>query len=242
MRLHLIPVMLAAMLIEAPTLTAATLSQWNVWMVDTGNHFVSNVGTNDFSGYSSIDYDGDLNYCTFRWSTSTGQCWPRCGKGERTGSAGYPKRVDSISGGKWCTYNVLNNGVSGSYQTGMYIWLDDSSPSTWSYTHEINIWNKNSWNSATLDSSWTWIGAYNADGSNYSVYKKWNTYGGSYWSWQVIRWNQKYDMSLDIKDLLDWLRQRGLPNEYVIEITPCIEGYEGSSGNLAHYNINIPNL
>lgn len=204
--------------------------------LDLGNYYIWNCLSSDYKGSSIIDYEGDISSATFRWTCTEGQTWPRAGKGHLSGMP--IKRVDSISGSKTLSYTAKVESVSGMHQIGAYIWLDSSNPVSWPYTHEINIWNK-PW-SPNGDPAATDIGTYTADGANYKVQKK--TSPDGFVSWFLYRQTPKNDMNLDYKALLSWLRRKGLPNDYVVSVEPCIEGFAGSNGVISFSNINISTL
>jgi hypothetical protein len=214
-------------------------------VVDTGSHFVANKGSG-VSGTAYIDYSGDLSYCTPTWDITAGSFWPRCGKGKVSGASGYPKLADSISGSKYLKYNATWKSGSGTRQLGAYIWLGRNANPVWTngdWTHEINIWNWTTNNNQTRGES---VGTYSADGGSYNVRKySQTTSGQTFTAWTVVRTSDKASMNLDIKALLNWLRARGLPNHYVIEITPAAEGLTTSgrsTGKVEMTSIQVPNL
>jgi hypothetical protein len=210
---------------------------------DTGNYIVQVDLNASASGWGQLKYGGgDLinRWITAEWNLSAGQAWISVQKSSRAGSVGYPKYVDSIVGPKWVTYGMSRTYGSSKVLAGMYVWLDDNN--TGIGTHELNIWNIHV--GADMDSSWTFIGDYGIDDSNYRVYRKWNTDNPSFsfWSWQIRRTSQKWGMNYELKGLLTWLRARGLPNHFLINIQPAVEGYGPGSGGVHYNNINIPNL
>jgi hypothetical protein len=223
-------------------LHAGTTSTWNQTL-DIGSHFIANKVQSTFSGSCTSSWNGDITQFRVVWSTNSGACWPRFGKGKASGATGYPKLVDSISGYKQLKYAGHWVRRSGPSQTGAYIWLDDTATPSWPFTHEINIWNDTTNNNPTTG---TFVGTYTADGANYMVRKFTQTEAGAtFTAWLVVRPTDKAGMNLDVKNLLVWLRGKGLPNHYVVEITPVLEGLSSngtSSGEWYCDNIGVPNL
>jgi hypothetical protein len=205
---------------------------------DLGTHYLQVDQLANSDGWAQIAYDsGDLNglWADNSWAFTKGGSYITVSKHIRAGSPGYPKAVDSIVGPKILKYTgQAVSGPSGFFQTGAYIWLDNDN--TGLGTHEINIWN----HTPTLTRSYTVVGTYSADGTTYKVYKSTNS---GFTSWYFIRQTRTFNMNLDVKALLTYLRGKGLPNHNVIAIMPAIEGSNGSgSGRILWTGITIPNL
>jgi Glycosyl hydrolase family 12 len=212
----------------------------------TGSRVAKDVGTHllqvdllpNSTGSANITYDGgDLNgkWADISWNFTRGGSYITVSKHKNAASPGYPKLVDSITGPKVLSYTGKAVGtISGSFQSGAYVWLDDNN--TGLGTHEINIWN----HTASLTRNYTVVGTYSADGTTYKVYKSQNS---GFFSWYFIRQTRTYNMNLDIKAIFTYLRTKGLPNHNVIGIMAAIEGSNGSgNGRVLWTNINIPSL
>jgi hypothetical protein len=214
--------------------------------VDLGDHFVSIQSSTDAVGSCSVEYAGDLTRFAVQWNITDGSVWPRCGKGRSAASTGYPKLVDSLSGRKVLSYNSQWIQGNGGRQVGAYIWLGRKSQAVWAqgdWTHEINIWN---WATNNNQANGEFIGTYFADGGEYRVHRHTQTSAGqTFTAWTVIRTQDSESMNLNVRTLLNWLRARGLPNHYVLEITPAVEGLTASgpsSGHVVLTKIQVPDL
>ena len=244
---------LVALLLSTGSLIADTLSNTTPSSRasrDTGNYYLQIDLNPDGLGSAQIEYGGgDLlgNWANFTWDVDTGYNYMTVSKHIRAGSVGYPTAIDSIAGPRMLSYRLKKNSLSTPsgtwFHSGAYLWVDDDN--TGYGTHEINIWN-HPWGTTDTPSSATYIGSYAADGATYQVYKKWNSLGAGFWSWYVSRGTKKLDMNLDLKALLTWLRNNGLPNHNVINVMPAIEAYASSTGectgDYSFTSINIPNL
>lgn len=220
-------------------------------IIDIGNHMVKNWQSDDFKGWSCMDWNGDISSFTVTWECSGGETLPIVYKSSDGNSPGYPKKVDQA------TQKNLDCSIKSSYEFWAYsdglwghhinIWLDDSSSPSWPYTTEIMIFDNWGWHEPW---EWAeWVGSINTNGAEYECWK-WNHHdddpsANDINSYILLRKHDKKRNSgtVRLKTILQWLRTKGVPNHHIVSIGWGFDAFGSySKGKWAATDIVIPNL
>lgn len=217
---------------------------------DIGQHQVKNWQSDNFQGWSCMYWDGDVNSFTVTWECRDGETLPIVFKSADAGSSGYPKRVDNA------TSKNLDCSVNSSYEywenfTGLWghhinIWLDDSSNPSWPYTTEVMIFEN--WANHVPWEWAEWVGSVYTNGAEYECWKWYNSgnpesHNG--WSFILLRkhTNRRNSGTVRLKTILQWLRTKGMPNDYIVSIGWGLDAFGGNTrGKWEAKDIKIPNL
>jgi hypothetical protein len=216
---------------------------------DLGNHYILawTARPNSGSGWLGNSWSGDVSWWTVKYNVTTAELEmkPDCGKGTVAGSSGYPKLIDSTAASlrTRALWTRADWGHYGKWAIGCTIWTDDTNPTRWVFTNEIMIFdrhqNLNPWEYATK------VGTFYHEGSNYDCYTWPNADGNR--SYIMTRQNQRDGGWLDVKIILNWLRNsaRGahrLQNHYIDQIVWGPDIQSNNSGQVNFTNISVPNL
>jgi len=83
------------------------------------------------------------------------------------------------------------------------------------------------------------IGSVTVDGVTYDCYK---TKFENSTQWLAVRQNRTWSGSVNLRQIFDYWRSKGLADEYIVDLGWALEGFGGSTGILQLTNIKIPNL
>lgn len=209
--------------------------------------YTSNWRGNGFVGSATRKWNAMGTSFDFVWKTQKGNQIGRIGKSFF--SRGFGVRVDDIRN-KCIMSTSASMTQLVSTKTNWYIW------SIYGWTHQQNIkWPKeNGWNNefymvfrTTLSpgshDEYTSIGSVSVDDVVFDCYTNDMSWGtANQTQWLAVARNPSWSASVDLKKIFAHWRSKGLPNEYVVDLTWAIEGFAGSSGNLSLSNIVIPQL
>jgi hypothetical protein len=219
--------------------------------VVVGDRYTSNWRSDDFMGSATRTWNASGDSFGFAWRTQKGDQIGRIGRSRQVSNPGLGVRVDDIRDG--CIMSVtasMTNLVSSVYQWHMW--------TIYGWTHEANVpWPKDDgWNNEFYvvfhttctqpqagDGGHRSIGSVTINGAVFDCYTNsmaWGTTNQT--QWMAIARNPSWTASVDLKKVFAYWRSKGLPNDYVVDLTWAIEAWEGSSGNLSLSNVNIPRL
>lgn len=206
---------------------------------DTGDNVIQVDLNSSASGKSWLYYNGgDLSgdWWKPRWDIGSGQTWIKVGKHFQAGSVGYPKKASNVGINKRAKYNCVitpNTTMSGKWQTGCYVWLDDDNSGLG--THELNIWNR----SFSQTRSYTYHGTLKNANGYYRIYSFNNS---GYKSWVIVRKQNQLNFELEVRHVLDKIQEKGMPDHNVINILAAAEGHDSAYGRINCSNYAFPNL
>jgi hypothetical protein len=236
-----------------PTALPGTFSSTGPESVAVGELYTSNWRSNDFRGTALRSWTATGDSFFFRWSTTAGDQIGRIGR--TWTSPGFGVRVDDVR--KPCVMST-NAEARDVTSGGFLIW------SIYGWTHSENAgWpSPHGWNNEFYVTFRSWNGSYNGP----------NTHGGGYvpigsvtidgvdfdgyvndmpWGtpnqtqWVIEARNATWPGSVDLSKAFAFWRSKGLPNEYVVDLTWALEagaGAGGSSGEIQLTNIVVPTL
>ncbi len=212
-----------------------------------GDRYTSNWRTSGFVGSATRTWNATGTSFGFNWSTRKGNQIGRIGKAFY--SPGFNVRADDIRDKCIMSTTASMTNLTSS-TTKWYIW------SIYGWTHSQNVkWPKlNGWNNefyvvfkTTVNtgpgSGYVSIGNVTIDGTVFDCYTHdmpWGTTNQT--QWMAVSRDPSWSASVDLKKIFAYWRSKGLPNEYVVDLTWALEGGAGSSGKLSLSDVNIPAL
>jgi len=237
-----------------PTPAAGANSSTGPEEVAIGGLYTSNWRSDDFAGTAFRSWTPAGDSFLFRWTTTAGDQIGRIGRTYPSPQLGV--RVDDVRPG---TIMSTSAEVRDLTQGGFYIW------SVYGWTHAEdsgwpapNGWNNEfyvifrSWNASSGGSNtdprfgYVPIGSVTIDGVRFDGFTNdmpWGTPNQTQWVLEAR--NPRWSGSVDLAQAFAFWRSKGLPNEYVVDLTWALEagaGAEPSSGEIQLTNIVVPPL
>jgi hypothetical protein len=190
---------------------------------------------------------------SFTWNTPSG--YDQIGRiGKNTRSPGVANvKVDDIRSNciMSATANMKTLG-NGGFVWGIYGWTGTANSHS-ARVNEFYVMFQNTFNTKPGTSGFIDIGSVDIDGVKFDCVKNlnmpWDPTRNQYIAivksgpWATLKkapWTG--DFSVDIKKVLAYFRQNGLPNELVVDLTWHVEGNSGTSGSIMMSNLVIPDL
>ncbi len=222
--------------------------------VTVGDLYTSNWRSADFRGTAFRSWSPSGDSFLFRWSTTAGDQIGRIGRTYPSPLLGV--RVDDVRPGTVMSTTAEARDVA---QGGFYIW------SIYGWTHSENAgwaspngWNNEfyvnfrSWNASSGGSNtdprfgYVALGSVVIDGVTFDGFMNdmpWGTPNQTQWVLEAR--NPSWSGSVDLSKAFAFWRSRGLPNEYVVDLTWALEAGAGtgsSSGEIQLTRIVVPAL
>jgi hypothetical protein len=215
-------------------------------MVTLGRHVTTNWRSNNFSGSSYREWEGDVDYFRFHFAQVAGGQIGLIGKmrGPNPGWGG--QQIDALPASLVMSTHARLDELAGTqYTFGIYGW-----------THERDAsWSGNGWNNefyvnfqgrpATAEPGRVFTATIEVDGVLFDCY----TYPHPPWmapsqtQWVVESRSHTWDPSVNLTAVLRALRSQGLPNEHVMYVGWIVEVLAGGvRGQLYLDRIVVPDV
>ncbi|GIW77459.1 MAG: hypothetical protein KatS3mg104_2522 [Phycisphaerae bacterium] len=233
--------------------TKTYTNQGGWYHADTGNYYAGLYASDDMQGYTTIYYNAANDPGTWfdqSWDITKGYVMAGIGKHVYGNSPGYgqykisqirPTYVDY-----WSWWEDNNNGLK---RVGIDVWTStvSNNPDPNYTANEIMI--KEWWSEGP---SGTYLGQFNKFGSDYKIYRFWNTSYNGFWSYEVRRESKRMATDantggqVEVAWVLNYLRNNhGLTDGYIRQIAVNTEIFGDYGRNYGEWHmtyVNIPNL
>ena len=238
---------------STPTPSPGIMSSTGPETAAVGELYTSNWRSSDFAGTALRTWTASGSSFLFSWSTTAGDQIGRIGRAWN--SPGLGVRVDDVK--KPCIMSTTAEAkdvASGGFLIwGIYGWTHSDHvawPSPNGYNNEFYVTFR-SWNGSyngpnTQGGGYVSIGSVTIDGVDFDGYVNdmpWGTPNQT--QWVIEARNASWTGSIDLAKAFAFWRSKGLPNEYVVDLTWALEagaGAGGSSGEIQLTSVVVPTL
>jgi hypothetical protein len=222
--------------------------------VAIGDLYTSNWRSNDFRGTAQRTWTTTGDSFFFKWTTTAGDQIGRIGRTFPTPALGA--RVDDVRIGTVMSTTAEARDVArgGFYIWSIYGWTHSeyagwTSPNGWNNEFYVNFrsWN-GSWSGPNTDprAGYVPLGSVTIDGVEFDGWlhdMPWGTPNQT--QWVIEARNPTWTGSVDLAKAFAFWRSRGLPNEYVVDLTWALEAGAGAgptSGEIQLTRVAVPSL
>lgn len=236
-----------------PTPTPGLISTSGPEAVAIGGLYTSNWRSDDFRGTALRSWTPAGDAFNFTWTTTAGDQIGRIGRTFPSPALGV--RVDEVRAGTIMSTSAVAPQVAegGFVMWSIYGWTHAEnagwvSPNGWNNEFYVlfRSWNASYRGPATSGGGYVAIGSTTIDGVVFDGYihdMPWGTPNQTQWVLEAR--TPTWSASVDLAKAFAFWRSKGLPNDYVVDLTWALEAGAGagsSSGEVRLTNIVVPTL
>lgn len=233
--------------------TKTYTNQGGWYHADTGNYYAGLYASDNMQGYTTIYYNAANDPGTWfdqSWDITRGYIMAGIGKHVYGNSPGYGQyKISQIKPTYVDYWSWWQNANSGLKRVGIDVWTSTQQNSADPNYTSAEVMIKEWWSESP---SGSYLGQFNRFGSDYKIYRFWNSSYNGFWSYEVRRESKRMATDaptggqVDVAWVLNYLRNNhGLADGYIRQIavnTEIFGDYGRNTGEWHMTYINIPNL